>query len=118
MTRIPSSGSMHPPAPAGLTGRTQRTEPGALCESERRRLGIRPVASSPNRARVCHQRPCVRGGPTVATPTIPQSAEAMTPEWLTAALREHGVIGEATVTGVDATVIGARVGILCLLHRL
>lgn len=52
------------------------------------------------------------------TAAIPQTVDALTPAWLTAALREQGSIGDAAVTGVTAEVVGAGVGILCLLNRL
>jgi len=54
----------------------------------------------------------------VDTDALPQSVEALTPTWLTAALREGGVLGDAVVTGVTAETVGAGVGLLCLLNRL
>lgn len=50
--------------------------------------------------------------------TIPTSFEAMTPEWLTTALRQGGAIGDATVTSVTFEPVGQGVGILCQLARL
>ncbi len=50
--------------------------------------------------------------------TIPQTVEALTPAWLTAALQGSGVIGDAAVTGVRTVTVGAGVGVLCLLTRL
>jgi hypothetical protein len=42
----------------------------------------------------------------------------ITPEWLTAALRQRGVIGDARVTGVEAETIGVGAGFLGQLARL
>lgn len=42
--------------------------------------------------------------------TIPQSAEALTPRWLTDALRSSGVLVHAVVTAVDCRRIGADEG--------
>lgn len=50
--------------------------------------------------------------------SIPQTVEALTPSWLTAALRQGDYIDDATVTGVQAETVGVGVGILCLLTRL
>ena len=54
----------------------------------------------------------------MATLTIPRSAEQLTPEWLTAALRERGVIRDATVTSLRPERIGAGAGFLGQLVRL
>jgi hypothetical protein len=43
---------------------------------------------------------------------IPRSPEELTPQWLTGALRETGVIREAAVTGIDVAAIGAGSGFL------
>lgn len=53
------------------------------------------------------------------TPTrpLPTSIEALTPEWLTAALREGG-LSDVTVTGVKSTVIGEGVGFIGQVARL
>ncbi len=50
--------------------------------------------------------------------TVPATQDDITPEWLTAALREGGHIGEARVVSFDATVIGEGVGFLGVLRRL
>ena len=50
--------------------------------------------------------------------TMPQTIEALTPEWLSTVLRQGGHIGDATVTAVETESVGAGVGILCLLARL
>lgn len=50
--------------------------------------------------------------------TIPITFEALTPEWLTQALRAGGTLGEASVSSVEWTLIGQGVGILCQLARL
>lgn len=49
--------------------------------------------------------------------TIPANPEAITPEWLTAALRAGGMSG-VTVRSVSAETIGQGAGILCHLARL
>lgn len=49
---------------------------------------------------------------------IPITCEALTPEWLTQALRAEGSLGEAAVRSVAWTPIGQGVGILCQLARL
>jgi hypothetical protein len=49
---------------------------------------------------------------------IARSPEELTPEWLTAALRESGVIHDASVTGVRAETIGVGAGFLGQLARL
>ena len=43
---------------------------------------------------------------------IPRSPEEITPEWLTSALREGGVIRDARVTSVSTSAIGAGAGFL------
>jgi hypothetical protein len=54
----------------------------------------------------------------VAPLPIPRTLEEMTPEWLTGALREGGVIRDAAVTAVTCTGIGAGAGFLAQLGRL
>jgi hypothetical protein len=49
---------------------------------------------------------------------IPASPEAITPEWLTDALRAGGAIDAASVTSFDAQTIGAGAGFLGVLARL
>jgi len=49
---------------------------------------------------------------------IPRSPAEITPEWLTSALRDGGVIGDASVTSVTSESIGAGAGFLGQLARL
>jgi hypothetical protein len=49
---------------------------------------------------------------------IPAGPEALTPEWLTAALRSTGAIRDQRVTGSDATQISDGVGFLGRVYRL
>ena len=44
--------------------------------------------------------------------SIPQGPEELTPEWLTSALRESGIIGDATVTSLKRTTIGEGSGFI------
>ncbi|MGI8927648.1 MAG: phosphotransferase [Tepidiformaceae bacterium] len=53
-----------------------------------------------------------------APATIPYCAAEITPEWLTAVLREGGHIADARVTGIERTTIGEGVGFLGELTRL
>jgi hypothetical protein len=41
---------------------------------------------------------------------IPAALCELTPEWLTAQLRERALLGEARVTKVDAEILGEGVG--------
>lgn len=54
----------------------------------------------------------------MTTLTIPAGPEALTPDWLTSALRAGGLIARASVTAATATPIGVGVGILCRLFRI
>jgi hypothetical protein len=58
------------------------------------------------------------GGVNVTTAAIPTTFDALTPEWLTRALREGGKAGDVTVRAVSYEPVGLGVGILCLLARL
>jgi aminoglycoside/choline kinase family phosphotransferase len=49
---------------------------------------------------------------------IPTTFEALTPEWVTGALRASGVIGDAAVTEAQAEPVGQGVGLLCQLARI
>ena len=49
---------------------------------------------------------------------VPGTMDEITPEWLTAALRERGHLGAASVTAIDKVTIGAGVGILGELSRM
>ena len=49
---------------------------------------------------------------------FPATVEAITPEWLTSALRAGGHLGHASVSSVQAEPVGQGVGILCRLYRL
>ena len=49
---------------------------------------------------------------------IPGTMEEITPEWLTAALREGGVLAHAHVIGAKQETIGAGIGILGELARI
>jgi hypothetical protein len=53
----------------------------------------------------------------VATP-LPVSPEGLTPEWLTAALRESGALIEGEVTAVERSVIGTGIGFIGIVTRL
>lgn len=53
----------------------------------------------------------------MGTMTIPAAPEAITAEWLTAALREGGVIGDAKVASIDTEIVGAGVGFIGQLAR-
>jgi hypothetical protein len=58
---------------------------------------------------------------TAATPTplpIPAALEDLTPEWLTAALRERGVLREANVVSVESEILGEGEGFIGLIVRL
>src|SRR5690606_779391 len=60
-----------------------------------------------------------RGGPAVVTErpsTIAETADQLTPEWLTAALRSSGVLASGEVTAVDAKPLGT--GQMCDSARL
>ena len=48
---------------------------------------------------------------------IPTTMDQVTPAWLTAALRESGVLSTATVTSIEKVIIGTGVGILGELAR-
>lgn len=54
----------------------------------------------------------------MTTTTIPATLDALTPEWLTRALRDGGQIGEGTVTSATVEPVGQGVGILCQLGRI
>lgn len=54
----------------------------------------------------------------MGTSTVPRSPEEITPQWLTGALRENGVIGDASVTGIEHHRIGAGAGFLGQLSKL
>lgn len=54
----------------------------------------------------------------MTTVALASTVGALTPAWLTEALREQGGIGDALVTSVDVEPIGQGVGILCQLFRL
>lgn len=54
----------------------------------------------------------------MTTLTIPAGPDALTPDWLTSALRSGGQISRAAVTSAACTPIGQGVGILCRLFRL
>jgi len=49
--------------------------------------------------------------------TIPAAPEAITAEWLTGALREGGVIGDAKVASIETEIVGAGVGFIGQLAR-
>jgi len=53
----------------------------------------------------------------MSTLTIPTALDQLTPEWLTSALRESGVLKDASVTEASREVIGVGVGILGELAR-
>jgi hypothetical protein len=53
----------------------------------------------------------------MTNPPIPATMDEVTADWLTAALRASGVLGEARVTGVEHVRVGAGVGILGELSR-
>ena len=53
-----------------------------------------------------------------STTTIPYSSAEITPEWLTAVLREGGHIGDATITAIEKTIVGEGIGFLGELTRL
>ena len=48
---------------------------------------------------------------------LPAGPREVTPDWLTAALRENGVISDSAVTGFDVEIIGEGVGVLGQLGR-
>lgn len=50
--------------------------------------------------------------------SVPGTMDEITPEWLTAALRERGYLGAAEVTAIDKVTIGAGIGILGELSRM
>ena len=54
----------------------------------------------------------------MTTAAIPTTFDALTPAWLTRALREGGRAGDVTVTSVAYEPVGQGVGILCQLARL
>jgi hypothetical protein len=54
----------------------------------------------------------------MTTAAFPTTVDALTPSWLTMALREQAGLGDASVTAVRAEPIGQGVGILCQLARL
>jgi hypothetical protein len=54
----------------------------------------------------------------MVTSAFPATVEAITPEWLTSALRAGGHLGDASVSSVQAEPVGQGVGILCRLYRL
>jgi hypothetical protein len=54
----------------------------------------------------------------MTTATFPTTIDALTPSWLTTALREQAGLGDASITAVRAEPIGQGVGILCQLARL
>ncbi len=49
---------------------------------------------------------------------IPATADDLTAEWLTAALRDAGVLGDGRVTTVARETVGQGIGVLCQLFRL
>src|SRR5689334_23291231 len=49
---------------------------------------------------------------------IPASPEALTPEWLTDALRAGAAVESASVTGFDSQIVGAGAGFLGALAKL
>ncbi|MYI85773.1 MAG: hypothetical protein F4081_03030, partial [Dehalococcoidia bacterium] len=49
---------------------------------------------------------------------IPMTTEDFTPEWVTAALRSNGTLGDGSVTAVEATPVGEGAGFLGSLARL
>ena len=53
----------------------------------------------------------------MGTMTVPAAPEAITPEWLTGALREGGVIRDAKVASIETEIVGAGVGFLGQLAR-
>jgi hypothetical protein len=54
----------------------------------------------------------------VTTVSLPNTLAAFTPEWITWALQEQGLIGDSRVTEVQTEPIGQGVGVLCQLARL
>ncbi len=54
----------------------------------------------------------------MAAVTLPATFDALTPEWLTSALRRNGHLDGATVRSVQYEPVGQGVGILCQLARL
>ena len=54
----------------------------------------------------------------MTTTALPTTFDALTPEWLTGALRAGGKVGEATVRSVSFEPVGQGIGILCHLARL
>jgi Ecdysteroid kinase-like family len=53
----------------------------------------------------------------MTNPPIPATMDEVTADWLTAALRSSGVLGEERVTGVEHVRVGAGIGILGELSR-
>jgi hypothetical protein len=54
----------------------------------------------------------------MVTSAFPATVEAITPEWLTSALRAGGHLGDASITSIQSEPVGLGVGLLCRLHRL
>ncbi|MHB8576765.1 MAG: protein kinase family protein, partial [Dehalococcoidia bacterium] len=54
----------------------------------------------------------------MTTATVPATLDEVTPEWLTHALREGGLLGDAAVTGMQRQIIGEGSGFVGLLARL
>src|SRR5262249_12652812 len=71
---------------------------------------------------VCHRADAragaIREGGSMTTAAFPTTIDALTPSWLTIALREQAGLGDASVTAVRTEPIGQGVGILCQLARL
>ncbi|MXW26887.1 MAG: phosphotransferase [Dehalococcoidia bacterium] len=83
-------------------------------------LGIRgPVGDGKAwPARGDHPRmPPLEGAP-MSNLLIPMTTEDFTPEWVTAALRSNGTLGDGSVTAVEATPVGEGAGFLGSLARL
>jgi hypothetical protein len=53
----------------------------------------------------------------MGTMTVPAAPEALTPEWLTSALREGGIIRSSSVTSAATEIVGAGVGFIGQLAR-
>jgi hypothetical protein len=53
----------------------------------------------------------------MSTLTVPAAPEAITPDWMTAALRESGVISTSRVTSIETEIVGAGVGFIGQLAR-
>lgn len=54
----------------------------------------------------------------MVTSAFPSTIEAITPEWLTGALRAGGHLGDASVVSIQTEPVGQGVGLLCRLYRL